>query len=98
MLQYFCTGAIRILVSHENSRGLPWRITTWYEAPSTYYNKLSALTPIMVVGVKIPPMAQLFNGMGFIGISGIDNTFAKKNQIPVFEAPREQLKLLKTHV
>lgn len=98
VLQYFRTGAILILVSHENSRCLPWRITTWYEAPSKYYNKLSALTPIMVVGIKIPPMAQLLNGMGLIGISGIGNNFCEKNQIPVFEAPREQLKLLKTHV
>lgn len=47
----------------------------------------------MLVGVKIPPVAQLLNGVGCMGISGFGNSFCEKKntKIQVFVAPREQL-------
>lgn len=41
--------------------------------------------------VKVPPIAQLFNGMGLVGVCGFDDSFLQKKKVQVFEAPREQL-------
>lgn len=32
----------------------------------------------MVVGVKVPPIAQLLSGIGHVGVSGFDTSFCGK--------------------